>query len=721
MRCLTVCPSVNALRPAGSLVVLSIVACCATGALGQEAVSASVEPSLSAVTVREQALESETGQTGLYTRRKSRSATGLDLGLKDTPQTVSVVSRSQMDDFGLSSVNDALSVTSGVRVERVETDRTYYTARGFDVTNFQVDGVGLPMMYGNVYGSLDTVLYDRIDAVYGANGLSTGTGYPSATINFVRKRTLRDFAAQAGVKVGSWSRVRLEGDISTPLNADHSVRARVVAAQEQGDSYLQRYRPQRTVFYGIIEADLEDGTQLALGHSRQENQAKGVMWGSLPLLYADNTRTDYDVSTSSAANWSYWDNTVNNTFAEIGREFGGGWTGKATYTHTERASRGALYYLSGQPDRSTGLGLSSFSSLYSANSREDTLNLAAEGGYTLAGRRHDLSLGLAAGVAKHRDASYYTTVAASAPSVPLDAWDGSTTVPVFDAAPGGTADFTLTTYMAYVATRLHLGDRLHLVGGLRHSDYYQQGNSYGQGRDASYGRATPYAGLTYDLTPDLTFYGSYAEIFNPQYQVDVNLRTLKPVEGDNVEIGLKKELQGGKGNASFALFRSAQRNLAEEAGYIGTTTYYRGIDAISQGVHVDVTGQLSPRLQANLGYTALSIDDPLGKAVRTYIPRQMLRLSTTYRVPMLEQLKVGGNLTWQDDTYVIYNGTEIRQRAYALLNLMARYDISKKISATINLNNVTDQKYLNTLYWGSWGQGYYGAPRNVSVALNWTY
>ncbi len=130
---------------------------------------------------------------------------------------------------------------------------------------------------------------------------------------------------------------------------------------------------------------------------------------------------------------------------------------------------------------------------------------------------------------------------------------------------------------------------------------------------------------------------------------------------------------------------------------------------------------LSPRLQANLGYTALSIDDPLGKAVRTYIPRQMLRLSATYRVPMLEQLKVGGNLTWQDDTYVIYNGTEIRQRAYALLNLMARYDISKKISATINLNNVTDQKYLNTLYWGSWGQGYYGAPRNVSVALNWTY
>jgi len=703
---------------------LLVAFCCTAGAYAQDAVpTPAADPSLGTVTVREQSQhEAETGKTGLYTTRRSRSATGLNLSLKDTPQSVSVVTRSQMDDFGLSSVNDALAVTSGVRVEKVETDRTYYTARGFDITSFQVDGVGLPMMYGNVYGALDTAFYDRIDVVYGANGLSTGTGYPSATVNFVRKRTQRDFAAQAGVKIGSWNRVRAEGDLNVSLNADGSVRARLVAAKEQGDSYLKRYQPQRTMFYGIVEADLDDGTQLALGHGWQESRAKGAMWGTLPLLYSDGTRTHYDAATSSAADWSYWDNAVSTTFAEAGREFGGGWSGKATYTHTERTSRGALYYLSGQPDPTTGAGLSSFSSLFRTDSREDTLNLAADGSYTLGGRRHELSLGLGLGEARLRDASYYASTPASAPAVPLDQWDGSTSTPVFPAAESAGADIKLSTVTAHAATRVHLSDRLHLVGGLRGTSYRQDGRSYGEGREASSGRATPYAGITWGLGQDQVLYASYAEIFNPQYQIDVNRQVLKPVEGSNTEVGIKQELQGGKGIATVALFRSEQRNLADAGGYFPDgTAYYRGIDAIAQGLQADLSGQLSPRLQAGLGYTRLTIKDPDGKDVRTYVPRQMLRLSSTYRVQGLEQLKLGGNLSWEDDAHVVYNGTEIRQSAYAVLNLMARYDISSKLYTTVNVNNATDVKHLNSLYWGSWGQGHYGAPRNVNVALNWRY
>ncbi len=58
------------------------------------------------------------------------------------------------------------------------------------------------------------------------------------------------------------------------------------------------------------------------------------------------------------------------------------------------------------------------------------------------------------------------------------------------------------------------------------------------------------------------------------------------------------------------------------------------------------------------------------------------------------------------------------QQGYALLNLMARYDISKQVSVTANLNNVTNKKYISSLYFS---QGYYGAPVNGSVAINWKY
>lgn len=85
--------------------------------------------------------EQHTEKSGAYKIDKSSSATKLNLSLREIPQSVSVVTRAKMDDFKLNNVNDILANTTGVKVEKIETDRTYYTARGFDITNFQFDGV----------------------------------------------------------------------------------------------------------------------------------------------------------------------------------------------------------------------------------------------------------------------------------------------------------------------------------------------------------------------------------------------------------------------------------------------------------------------------------------------------------------------------------------------------------------------------------------------------
>lgn len=85
-----------------------------------------------------------------------------------------------------------------------------------------------------------------------------------------------------------------------------------------------------------------------------------------------------------------------------------------------------------------------------------------------------------------------------------------------------------------------------------------------------------------------------------------------------------------------------------------------------------------------------------------------------YRLPQLPQLKVGTSLSWQDE---VRNGIA-EQDAYALVNLMASYDIDPHWSLSANLNNLTDEKYLTSLYWS---QSHYGAPRNASVAVSWKY
>ena len=101
------------------------------------------------------------------------------------------------------------------------------------------------------------------------------------------------------------------------------------------------------------------------------------------------------------------------------------------------------------------------------------------------------------------------------------------------------------------------------------------------------------------------------------------------------------------------------------------------------------------------------------------MPRRALHLATTWRLPALPALKVGGSLRWQDDIYTTDDNLAIvRQPAYGVLGLMASYEITPHWVASVNVDNVTDDKHYASLYWT---QSYYAAPRNFTASLRWTY
>lgn len=202
---------------------------------------------LSAVKITADSLSDATEKNDSYTTGSMSTATKLDLSIRETPQSVSVISRTQLDDFHLTTLNDALQNAPGITVERAETDRTYYTARGFDITNFQEDAMGIPLYWGLSTGDTDTSIYDRIEVVRGADGLMAGVGNPSATINKVRKRPTRDFQAAAALSAGSWDDYRIEGDVSGALT--EGVRGRTVIAQQNKQSYLNDYAKDLGVGY----------------------------------------------------------------------------------------------------------------------------------------------------------------------------------------------------------------------------------------------------------------------------------------------------------------------------------------------------------------------------------------------------------------------------------------------------------------------------------------
>jgi outer-membrane receptor for ferric coprogen and ferric-rhodotorulic acid len=660
-----------------------------------------------------------------YSTPDSSTATGLDLSLRETPQGLSVVTRALMDDFQLNSINAVLNAVPNVNVEAVETDRTYFTARGFDITNFQRDGLGLPMPYGLQNGDIDTAVYERIEVLFGANGLMSGTGNPSATVNFVRKRPTAELSGAAGVTVGSWSDLRLDADISAPLNDSGSVRGRAVAAYQQGDSYLDRYSLEKTVGYGVIEADLSEHTALAVGVSYQKNEPEGVMWGALPLYYTDGSATDFDRSTSTSADWSYWNTENTRAFIELRHDFGNDWQLVSAYNYEDIAQDSQLFYVYGTPDRETGLGLYAYPSDYSGNYRSNFFDVYVTGAFNLGGRRHELVFGGNWADADNTEISWYGNDVGT-PIGPLQDWTGDYPKPAFDSY-SSYADFDYRSGSAYATVRWNLRDNIKLITGANYSRVSTDGVSYGEAKDTETSKTTPFAGLTIDLNQSYSAYASYGEIFSEQGQIDINNQLVGPITGDSLEAGIKGEWQDGRLNASAALFKINQDNLAEYAGYNPNTglSYYTGEDASSEGVELTVSGALTEIWQVFGGYTHLNITGADGLDARTYVPRDMFRLSSTVLIPQVEGLKLGAQLSWQGDIEraqgeLDFNGEEIisRQQSYALLGLMASYAWNPHWTLAANIENVTNEKYLTSLYWS---QGYYGAPRNGSLTLRYDF
>lgn len=650
-----------------------------------------------------------------FSRRRAASATRLDLTLRETPQSISVVSRAQMDAFGLRDARALLATVPGVNVERVESDRTYYSVRGFEVSNFQLDGVGLPFATGDQTGDIDTAVYERVDVLRGANGLLSSTGNPAATVNFVRKRPTADARIGGGLTVGSWDQVRLDADWSGPLVADRSVRGRLVVAAEDKASYLDRYEDSKRVAAGTIEVDVSASTLLTAGYAVQRNRPQGVMWGALPLVYTNGQPTRYPRSANVGPDWSYWHTDDAQAFAEVRHDLGGGWAVKGTAQHRQIEGRARLLYVYGEVDQATGAGLFSYPSVYHNDERQWLGDVHATGPFALGGRRHEAVAGVSVSRRTADMASRYDDV--GLPVSEQDVLEGRFPQPDFDQPVSGFGEFKDWRRTAYGVLRFNVHDRVKLLGGLNVTRVSSAGVQYGEPHRYHATRAQPFAGLVLDVATQASVYASVADIFNPQTKTDQQNRLLDPIKGRTLEAGIKAETADRKLMGSLAVFRVAQDNTAESAGFADGRTFYRGVDATSKGFEAEAAGQPMAGWRLSAGFTWLRIEGEDGEAVRTHVPRRTLRVSSMAEVPGVSGLEWGGLLKWQSAISRELTGGVARQKAYALLDAVLRYQVDKSLAVTAQVHNLTNTRYISSLLWE---QGYVGAPRSVSLNLAWS-
>ncbi|MFT3956131.1 MAG: TonB-dependent siderophore receptor [Piscinibacter sp.] len=651
--------------------------------------------------------------------RVSKGATNLPLEIKDTPQSISTIDKETLRDFGATSSNDALRFGTGLVVDEWETNRTSFQSRGFDVMLTQIDGLGMTNDWGLVESQKDSYLFERIELIRGANGLLTGVGNASGTINFVRKRPTNKDGGEAIASVGSYGFKRVALDYNKVLSVDGAWAGRLVVASEDKDSYLRALHNRRNTIYGVIDGQIGSDGVLTIGFTAQDAKQRSPMWGSLTLPYADGSLAEFDVSASTAQDWTRWNNRSVDTFVEYTHSLSSDWEGKITYNHREGKDSTKLFYaytLTGYlNDDNTGLIGWPYRS--QGESSADVLDANLSGRFSAFGRKHEAILGLSHSKQKNFAESFSITSPAG-PALPAFPYAGDAYPEPTWGATSVAADGKQQITRLYGATRLALSDSLKAILGVNAITLKRDGTSiYGGGvnlDNEKTSKLSPYVGATYDITPDVMAYASYSDIYQAQDQRDVNGAFLAPMKGLNAEVGVKAEWLDRKLLTTFALFGAKQKGLATIAGFdpVAQQNYYAPKDVKSRGFEIEVTGRVAADTNLTAGFTSLKLSGPDGNDIYEWVPRRTFNLRADTRLPMLPKLKLGVATRWQSD---VNKTAGARQDSYLLANGFAAYELTDAATVRLNVDNVFDKKYLRTVQYGA----IYGAPRTAAISLEY--
>ncbi|MBF8635582.1 TonB-dependent siderophore receptor [Pseudomonas fulva] len=721
---------------------------------------------LDATQIEDSALlpQDDAGQLG-YTVERTRSSTGLALTPRQTPQSVTTITRQQMDDRAIHSIEQALETTPGVTASKSEVGgRTDYRARGYSITNWKIDGLQAPGAsdFSGSGNALNMDLYERIDIVRGANGLLGGTGDPSATIDLIRKAPTRTFGGSAYATYGSWDKRRLGADLNLPLSEDGRLRSRFVVTQQDANSFRDYQSDRSRAALANFEFDLDDATTLGAGYQYEYNKVVGGGWGAnIPIWYRDGSKTDLPRSANLVPSWSFGEYTTRTAFGSLVHRFDNDWSLdlKASQSTTDALNHRGLGKVN-----SAGRGRfggywnqdGSGAVLNGLHSSSDTTQQSAQidlsGPFQLFGRTHQAMVGYNDSRSVQWSPEYRCSMVGGGkitdPVVGCQ-FRANNGLPISDWRNGVDGDYDLlasqtgkhsktTTRLQgmYAATRLSITDPLSVILGVRTTDYSAITRSVNAVRTSQEenGVVTPYLGAVYDLNDTYSLYASYTDIFNPQTQETSAGSRVEPIRGQSYETGIKGAWFDGRLNASAAYFRTKQENKAVLDGGLSTPTggdaYKAGSGQETDGIDLEIAGALTPDWNVYAGYTYLHFRrvDSDGRSD----PSHLFKASTTYHLSgPLDRLTVGAGVTAQSNIRAIsspagqpVNGvssgaTDVNWSGYAIWNAMAKYQVTDDTSVTLNANNLFDKHYYTR--YGFYAGAVYGDPRSLSLTVNTTF
>lgn len=647
------------------------------------------------------------------------------LSVREIPQSTTVLTRERLEDGGYTSLDTALRETPGIVVLNNDNGRSSLFSRGFEFDNLYFNGLPAPL--SSVYGTQpDMAIIDHVEILRGPAGLFGGAGEPAGAINMRLKQAKSEFEARFEGAFGSWEHKRGEVDVTGRLNESGSVRGRFVGVLQHENGFVDSVENGVGVAYGTIQADIGDSTTATFSVSHQVRDI--TPFNGLPT-FQDGTLIDLPRSTFTGADWNRFDNSVTDYIGELEHKFDDGGHAKlsARYqaTDVDFLYAWANGYAAPNGDIISGGGDTSDTRWLARDYEAGSLAIDAHVSkpFELFGQEHNIILGADY---QNQDITMLQGAGVIAGNQNIYGWNS--------ALPEPTVNYTVQQgtktdrFGIYGQLRVKPIDRLTLIGGGRLSWYNATTTNLVSGAITSKqqvnAKVTPYAGVVFDVTDWLSAYSSYTEIFQPQTATDAAGNILDPREGRQYEVGLKAELFDSGVNASLAYFNLRDTNRAIADPLVPGASVAQG-EVEVQGIELEASGSPLPGWEVAGGYTYTDSrylnSAQAGQTFSTYTPQHMFQFWTKYTFDetagAFEGVFVGGGVTAFSSFSSVSQGVTIKAPGYVTADLMAGYKINDNFTATLNVNNVFDQKYYSRVG-GTSVFNFYGEPRSATFRLS---
>ncbi|WP_157776541.1 TonB-dependent siderophore receptor [Nitratireductor aquibiodomus] len=685
--------------------------------------------------------------------KTSDTGSKISVPLTEVPQSISVVTRKQIEEHGALTVGQALRYTPGLVAEPGGGNESlrydFQSLRGLPyVGSHFVDGLKATFGVGNLgMPQFDPYNIERIDVVRGPTSVLYGQGYPGGMINIVTKKPTSERLREVAVGVGNDGKLFGTFDFSGPLDAEGQFLYRLTGVGRRADNQVDLVGEERLAIAPSFTWKPSDNTSLTILGSFQRDP-EGGFYGSLPeagLLYplSDGEYIprnffpgdpDFDRFEREQASIGYgfehrfnehWKISQNLRYIDSSAEVQA--LSALQLIPPTTLARAALY----GDDRTRAL----------------TVDTNAEVTFTTGPLAHTMLAGV-----DYARSVWDQEFGFSAMVPPIDIRNPIYGSPIqVPDSPATAMVFSSTRQKqeqigVYLQDQVRWGNLVLTAGGRYDSaDLFSDRKSSFLGMDTSgssdqkddafSGRV----GLTYLFENGLAPYVSYSTSFVPTLGTGADGVPFRPIRGEQWEAGIKYEPNRFDGFFAASVFDVRLENALTTdtrpgricMGQMGPgPCQIQSGEQRFRGLELEAKAQLSSGLSVLGAYTYLDAEitrsngPDLGKRpVNTPEHIASLWLNYSFQNQTLLGLTIGGGIRHQGATFGDPENTN-RVPAHTLFDASVRYDFGQKfkdlegLELAVNATNLFDETYVACS-----GKSYcnYGAGRSVVGTLSYRW